>query len=239
MALKPEQDDVFLREVDDAVRQDQWATFAKSYGAIIAVGIVVFLAAFGGWLYYGQHSERKAGERGETYVQALDRIEGGNPKIAADALAELKTTGKAPYDAVARFTQANVALEAGDAKRAATLLGEIAADASVDQVFRDLATVRQTAVEFDTLKPDAIIARLKPLAVADSPWFGPAAEMTAIAHLRKKERGKAGQIFADIAAHKGIDPSLKSRAVQMAGTLGVDAVTQTDSKPQPAGQPTG
>jgi hypothetical protein len=239
VALKPEQDDVFLREVDDAVRQDQLASFAKRYGAIVAVGIVALLAAFGGWLYYGQHSERKAGERGETYVQALDRIEGGNPKVAADALAELKTAGTPPYDAAARFTQANVALEAGDKKRAGALLGAIAADASVDQVFRDLATVRQTAVAFDTLKPDAIIARLKPLATSDSPWFGPAAEMTAIAHLRKKERGEAGRIFADIAAHEGIEPSLKSRAVQMAGTLGIDAVAADDSKTRTAGQPTG
>jgi len=239
VARTPAQDDVFLREVDDAVRQDRMATFAKRYGAIVVGAVVLIMAAFGGWLYYGQHSERKAGERGEIYVQALDRAEGGNPKIAADALAELKTAAVAPYDTVARFTQANIALNAGDEKRAAVLLGEIANDGSVTQIFRDLATIRKTAVEFDTLKPDAIIARLKPLASSDSPWFGPAAEMTAIAHLRKNERGKAGRIYADIAAQKDIEPSLKSRAVQMAGTLGVDAVAKTDPETQPAGQPTG
>lgn len=239
MARTPAQDDVFLREVDDAVRQDRMATIAKSYGPIIVGGIVLILAAFGGWLYYGQHTARQAGERGEIYVQALDRIEAGNPKIAADALAELKTAGDAPYDAVARFTQANIALKAGDEKRAAVLLGAIADDEAVVQSYRDLATIRKTAVEFDTLKPDAIIARLKALATPDSPWFGPAAEMTAIAHLRKNERSEAGRIYADIAANEDIEPSLKSRAVQMAGTLGIDAVADIDPKPQPAGQPTG
>lgn len=239
MARTPAQDDVFLREVDDAVRQDRMATIAKSYGPIIIGGIVLILAAFGGWLYYSQHTAGRAGERGEIYVQALDRIEGGNPKIAGDALAELKTAGDAPYDAAARFTQANIALNAGDEKRAAALLGGIVDDSSVDQSFRDMATIRKTAVEFDTLTPDAIIARLQPLAKADSPWFGPAAEMTAIAHLRKKQRSEAGRIYADIAAHKGIAPSLKARAVQMAGTLGIDAVPDADSKPRPAGQPTG
>lgn len=239
MARTPGQDDVFLREVDDAVRQDRMATIAKRYGPIIVSGFVLILVAFGGWLYYGQHTASQAGERGEIYVQALDRIEGGNPKIASDALAELRTAGDAPYDAVASFTQANIALDAGDEKRAAVLLDAIADDASIAQTFRDLATIRQTAVEFDTLKPDAIIARLKPLVSSDSPWFGPASEMTAIAHLRKNERGPAGRIYADIAGHKNIEPSLKSRAVQMAGTLGIDAVTETDPKPQPPGQPTG
>lgn len=239
MARTPAQDDVFLREVDDAVRQDRLAAIAKSYGAIIVGGAILILAAFGGWLYYNQYTASQAGQRGEIYVQALDRIEGGNPRIAGDALAELKTAGDAPYDAAARFTQANIALNAGDEKRAAALLGEIADDKSVDQSFRDMATIRKTAVEFDSLTPDAIIARLQPLVAPDSPWFGPAAEMTAIAHLRKNQRSEAGGIYADIAAHKDIAPSLKARAVQMAGTLGIDAVPDTDSKAQPAGQPTG
>lgn len=239
MARTPEQDDVFLREVDDAVRQDQVADAARRFGPLIAVAVVIILGGFGGWIWYQQHAANVAGRQGEVYVQALDRIDAGNAKVAAGPLAELTKTGDEAYSAAARFTQANIALAAGDAKRATGLLGAIAADTQVPQSFRDLATVRKTAIEFDSLTPAAIVARLKPLTATDSPWFATASEMTAIAHLRLGQRAEAGRIFADISAAKGVEPSLQSRSVQMAGMLGVDAVTDANVNAAPAAQPTG
>ena len=44
----------------------------------------------------------------------------------------------------------------------------------------DAALVRMTAIELDTLPPQAVVDRLKGLAVAGNPWFGSAGELTAI-----------------------------------------------------------
>jgi len=214
LARTPEQDDVFLREVDDAVREDRLADFARRYGPVVVGVVVLALAAFAVWLWYGEHQANQAGEQGELYVQALDRVEGGNPAGAADALGELSDEGSPAYAAAARFTRANVAQKAGDTKRAVAMLGAIAGDSDVPQSYRDLATLRRTGIEFDTLKPDAIIARLKPLTDPASPWFASAAEMTAIAHLRKGERSEAGRIYADIAARDDTAPTLKQRSLQ-------------------------
>ena len=106
-----------------------------------------------------------------------------------------------------------------------------AADDSLPQPFRDLATVRGTAVDFDGMKPDAVIARLASLSQPGNSFFGSAGEMTAIAMLAKGDKPGAGAMFARIAADKQVPDSIRSRAVQIAGTLGVDASASMPGDP--------
>jgi hypothetical protein len=49
--------------------------------------------------------------------------------------------------------------------------------------------------------------------------------MTAIAYMKMRKPQLAGPIFAAIAKDKDVPRSLQTRAVQMAGLLGVDAVS--------------
>jgi hypothetical protein len=68
-----------------------------------------------------------------------------------------------------------------------------------------------------------VIARLEPLAKPGNPWFGSAGELTAMAMLKQGRKADAGRLFAAVAADKQVPESIRSRAVQIAGTLGVDA----------------
>ena len=94
--------------------------------------------------------------------------------------------------------------------------------------------MRGTSLDFDTLKPDEVIARLQPLAVAGEPFFGSAGEMVAMALLAKGQKPAAAQLFAKIAADDGVPDSLRARAVQVAGTLGVDASASLPTGPTAA-----
>jgi hypothetical protein len=69
-----------------------------------------------------------------------------------------------------------------------------------------------------------VIDRLKPLARPGTPWFGSAGEMTAIAYMKMGKEDLAGPIFAQIAKQEDLPQTLRSRAQQMAGALGVDTV---------------
>src|SRR3546814_17020434 len=71
----------------------------------------------------------------------------------------------------------------GDNKAAIAQYKAIAADTRLAPPFRDLALIRQTALEFDTLQPQEVVDRLKPLATEGNPWFGSAGEMVAIAYM--------------------------------------------------------
>jgi hypothetical protein len=47
--------------------------------------------------------------------------------------------------------------------------------------------------------------------------------MTAMALLKLNRKDEAGRMFAAMAADEGVPNTIRSRAVQIAGTLGVDA----------------
>ena len=138
--------------------------------------------------------------------------------------------GSDGYRASAKFVQADLLLQKNDLKGAAAKFAEVANDTGLAQPFRELALIRQTTAEYDVLRPDAVIARLAPLAVKGGPWLGSAGEMVAIAHLRLNHRDQAGRLFGEIAADPNVPETVRQRAVQMAGTLGVDAVKTNEEK---------
>lgn len=233
MALTPQNNEAFLREVDEELRRDQALDFWRNYGRWVIVAIVVALIAFAGFLFW-QHQRTKAAERdGEQLQQAYDSLGSGNATAAAKPLGALSTSSGDGYRALAAFTQADILLQKNDLKGAAAKFASIAGDAAIAQPFRDLALIRQTTAEFDTLKPDVVVNRLRVLAVAGNPWFGSAGELVAAAYLRLGRRDLAGQMFGRLAKNEDVPQSIRQRAVQMAGVLGVDAVAANeDTKTQ-------
>lgn len=226
MALTPQNNDVFLREVDEELRRDELRSFGQRWGLWIAAGVVALLLAFGGWLWWQQHQLTVAGEQGEKFAQVLDDLAARKTDAVKAPLAELATSEREGYRAMARFTQADLLLQADDLKGAASKFAEIAGDASLSQPYRDLALIRQTSAEFDSLQPAQVIDRLRGMASKDSPWFGSAGELVGIAYMRMNRPQEAGKLFAEIARTETVPETIRQRAVQLAGVLGVDAVDQ-------------
>jgi hypothetical protein len=223
------QEDVLLREVDEAVRQDQYADVAQKYGKPIVAAVVLVLAAFGGYLFWEGRRDAAREADSEKFVAALDGVERGNLATGDAALAPVIAEGGPGARAAARLLKAGIAMEQGKPTEAAALYDKVAADDSAPEAMRDVATIRAVAARYDTLKPADVVARLKPLAIPGNPWFGPAGEMVAMAYLDQGNQAEAGALFAAIARDKGTSESLKSRARQMAGLLGVDAIDDVDT----------
>ena len=222
-APSPE-DDILIREIDEAVRQDDALNFVKKYGAAILGLVIAGLAGLGGYLWWDASRESKLETQSETIISALDLAGANDFKSASEKVAPLLADGSPAARAAARFIQAGAALEAGKDAEAAKIYAAIAADAEAPQALRDLAMVREVSVSFDQRKPADVIARLKPLAVPGHPLFGSAAELTAMAQLEAGNRREAGALFAAIAKDDALPETLRSRARQMAGLLGVDAI---------------
>jgi hypothetical protein len=214
-------DEAFLREVDDAVRASDLTSFWKNYGRWLLGAVVAGLLAFGGWIIYNNQRQAAADKQGEEFVDAMDKLRAGQEKPARAKLADIAKADQPGYRAMAQLVEANLLGEDGETKKAIAIYKKVAADGSLPQVFRDLALVRQTSAEFDTLPPQTVIDRLKPLAIAG--------ELTAISYMKLGKDNLAGPIFAQIAKQDGLPQSQRSRAQQMAGALGVDAV-QVDEK---------
>jgi hypothetical protein len=223
LALPTDSNDTFIQEVEENLRRDRVTDFFKSYGKWIAVAVVLFLAAIGGWIYWEEQQKRTSSDQSEKLHALLTDISAGKTQTVPQRVAELEKSHSDVVRASASLTDAAVALEKNNRSAAIAKYRELVNDKDVAQPFRDVATVRLTALEFDTIKPEEVIARLQPLAKAGSPWFGSAGEMTALALMKQNKTAEAGRLFAAIAADQQVPSSIRSRAVQVAGTLGVDA----------------
>lgn len=224
MALTPQNNEAFLREVDEELRKEQAAALARRWGLAIAAVVALGLAIFAGYLYWQHRQREAAGREGEQLQLAWDNLASGQTEKAAPQIAELTKSDSDGYRAVALFTQGDLLLQKNDLKGAAAKFGAIAADEKLAEPFRHLALVRQTMAEFDTIKPDQVVARLRGVAVPENAYFGSAGELVALAYLKQGRRDLAGRLFGQMAQAEQVPPSIRQRAVQMAGVLGVDAV---------------
>ena len=223
MAQPPEHNETFLREVDENLRRDRLRDFGKKYGVVLAVGVALFLIASGGFIWWQQHRLERSESQVEQIAEIYKNVGAGAAGTAPAQLDALSNSGSKAVRATAMFTRAALAVQQNDVKLATAKFREIAEDSSLPQPYRDAALLRQTALEFDQLQPQQVVSRLAPLAKPGEPWFGSAGEMTAMALIKQGQKSQAAQLFAAIAKDKTVPDSIRERAVQIAGSLGVDA----------------
>jgi hypothetical protein len=226
LALAPgESSDTFIREVDENLRRSQAEEFFRRYGKWLIAAVLLLLLAAGGYLWWQGRQQAETAAQSEQLSAVIADVTAGNARTADARLAQIAAQG-GDYGALAQMTQAALALQNGNRPKALAAYQAVAGNNDHPQAIRDAALIRQTALEFDGMKPEAVIARLQPFTEPGHPWFGSAGEMTAMAMLKQGRRAEAGRLFGQLAADKALPASLRSRAVQIAGTLGVDATAQ-------------
>ena len=218
--------EALLREVDDAVRQGDMESFMGTYGKPLIGVVIVGLAAFGGYLWWDNRNEAAMENQSEALVVALDQLEAGNTAAALDRLDGVEGEGTPAISA--KLLRAGLAAEEGNAEEAAKLFGEVAEDGSAPETFRDIALIRQVTVQYDSMKPADVIAKLKPLATPGEPFFATAGELVAHAYLAQGKRAEAGALFGQIARDDATPEGARARVLNMAGVLGVDAVDDVE-----------
>ncbi len=230
------QQDVFLREVDDALREAELQSLLARYGKPMAGAIAGGLLVLAGYLWWDNSTKQAAGERSEQAIIALDKLEAGNAAAALADLEPLTRDGSDGSKAAAAMTRAAILVQQGKVEDGAKAFAALAGDESIPQPYRDLATLREVSLRFDSLPPQQVIDRLKSLAVPGNAWFGSAGELVGMAYLKLGKPDQAGQLFAAIGKNTDVPATLRTRMRQLAGQLGYDAGTD-DALAPAAAQP--
>ena len=240
MALPPDNpadqdvpNEAFLREVNENLRREQMETFAKRYGKWLIAGLILFLIAVGGYLYWQQKQQERSQAQSEELTQVYDQIGNRNLDPATKRLEKLEQANNDVVRAAASLAQAAVALEKNDRAGALAKFHSVADDGGLPKPYRDAALIRATTLEFDSLKPQDVVSRMEPLAKPGNPWFGSAGELTAMAYLKMGQKDKAGRLFASMASDKTVPETIRNRAQQIAGTLGIDVNAASAQASQP------
>ncbi len=210
--------DIF-REIDEELRRENFAKLWARYGKyVVALAILVVLATagFSEWRHY---RERQRAAEGARYVAALDLAREGRDKDAADAFSLIARQSGAGYPVLARLEEAALKARAGDVGAAIALYDGLAADGSVDAVYRDMATLLAAQYELKSGDPKAIIAKLAPLTAASNPWHPSALELTALAQLKSGDKAAARLTLQHVADDLLAPQSLRARASEMLTAL--------------------
>ena len=207
--------DSFLREVDEAVRQERYKKLWDQYGVYalgLAALIVAGVAAYKGWAYW---QERQAQAAGAKFSEALTMLDGAAATRAKDVLALLAEEGPPGYRVLARFQLAAAEAKAGDIDKAVADYDALASDSSVDEILRGHATLQAAALRLDKADYAEMERRLKDLAEGNSAWRFSARELLGLSAYRLNDMREAEKQFSALVGDQGTPPNLRERADMM------------------------
>ena len=209
--------DIF-QEIDEDLRRDRmaklWTRYVKY--AIGAAVLIVVATAVG--VAYQNYRLQQYQALGLKYAETGALVRASDDDKAVVGYESLAAQDKGGYGLLARIEAA--ALKAKDSKDkegGLAALTAIAADGSVDPVYRDLATVLGGLYGVDQAKPEDTIARMKPL--TDGPWRFTALEVTALAQLKAGDKPAALATYQKLADDLDAPASLRSRATEIVNGL--------------------
>ncbi len=208
-------DSSFLREVDEAVRQDALKRLWDRYGLLAVLAAVLIVAGVAGYKGWGYWRVQQAAEAGARFTGALSLSEEGKTGDAVTAFKELAEDGPGGYRLLSRFQLAAADAEAGRTAEAVKTYDALAADSGLGEVLQGLAQVRAALLLVDEASLADMKGRLEALADGIGPWRHSARELLGLAAYRTGDTEAAERYFTRAAVDPGVPPNLRRRAEMM------------------------
>lgn len=208
-----------IREVDEELRRERLANIWKKHGGLIVFAVFLVVAATAGWRGYEYYAERQAEAASERYAAAQ--------KLAADAAKTdeaiaafnaIAADAPAAYRLLARFSAA-AELGQKDSKAGAAAFDAIANDTAVEQLMREIASIRGAALVVDSADVAEMQKRLAPALAQGSAFRHSANELLALAHLRAGNQAEAQKLFLLLAFDPETPPGMRNRAQRLQAAL--------------------
>ena len=217
---EPVEDSIF-REIDEELRQENFAKLWKRYGNVIiaaAIALVVGVGGYQGWRSYDLNSRTAQGER---YEAAIRMAQTGSIDVALEELNILHGDSGSGYRMLTAFQNAGLQSRKGDSVGAVSAYDRIAEDSGVDDIYQDLAKLLAATVLVNSEATDQDLqARLQPLNADANPWRHGARELLAIVALRGGDKDKSREAFKSLSEDATAPQGIRQRAGEMLAALG-------------------
>lgn len=215
------ENDSFIREVNEELRSDQMRAIWTQYGLIIlglAIAIVVGTAGYRGYLYW---SGNQASASGDRFLAAMKLASENKPKEALDAFEQLEKDGYGAYPVLARMRVA--AMQAStDPKAAIASFQDVANDKNVPDAIRDVARLRAGWLMIDTAPYDQVSKEVEVLTDPQNPMRHSAREALGLSAYRTGDFKQAKDWFQAIANDPQTPVNVGRRAQIMLDLLAAD-----------------
>lgn len=205
--------DSFISEVTEEVRREKLYGYLRRYGWI-AVVLVLSLVGGAAWNEYRNVQDRNAAQAtGDALLAALDETDAS---ARAAAMATVEADGSAV--AVTLLLRAAMEEEAGDVAAATATLNNVAVNADVPDMYRDIAAFKAAMLPSDD--PDARRAALEVLSQPGQPFRLLALEQIAYLTLEAGDAEGAIAVMRQIEEDAGVTRGLRERVQTLMVALG-------------------
>jgi hypothetical protein len=221
--------DEFIREVDEAVRQDRWLQLWKQYGTFIVAGAIAIVIGTGAGVAWRSYQASQRLEEARRYAGAEQLLRTDRPAEAANAFLALADEAEGGYDVVARLRAAEAQIKAGETDAAAASLDRLAEDDQAAPLYRQLGELLALQREFDGVEPSTLSGRLADLTQPGAPWRYSALELEALAQLRAGETEAARRTLESLLSDPLTPPQLGRRVAELMASLGGAQDTAEDA----------
>ncbi|MCD2180137.1 tetratricopeptide repeat protein [Rhizobium sp. C1] len=205
------QNDSFIREVNEELRSDQMRAVWTQYGLIvvaIAVAIVIGTAGYRGYVYW---SGKQASASGDKFLTAMKLASDNKTDEALAAFAQLEKDGYGSYPVLARMRAASLKA-ATDPKAAVVELDAVANDKTVPDAVRDVARLRAGWLLIDTAPYADVSKEVEVLTDAQNPMRHSAREALGLSAYKNGDFKQAKDWFQLIANDQQTPVNVANRA---------------------------
>lgn len=136
------EDDNFIREVNEELRSDAATAIWKKYGKFIIGGAVAIVLGVAGNVAYTEYTANQAAASGDIFLEALTAAREGRQDEAIEGFDKLEAEGYGAYPLMAKLRAATVLADKGDASGAIASFQAVAADNGVPKSLQDVAKIR-------------------------------------------------------------------------------------------------
>jgi hypothetical protein len=216
--------DLFIREVDEELRNDQFKSIWRRFGPLIIGGALLVVGGVAGWVGYDYWQTSRANASGDRFLAALDQARDGNTAEALTALQSLQADGTGAYPMLAKLRAAGLQAET-DAKAAIAAFDAFAADTSVPQPLRDIARLRAAYLLVDNGTYEEVAQRAELLSADGNPLRHSAREAMGLAAWKAQRDDDARRLFGQIADDPQAPRGVAERAGIMLALIGEAAAS--------------
>lgn len=209
------QNDSFIREVNEELRSDQMKSVWTRFGIVIVGVAVLIVVGTVGKVGYDYWHETSASQSGDIFLEALNLARENKTDEALSALTGLEKDGYGAYPVLARMRSATLLAEKGDQAGAIQAFRAIGTDAKLPQAMRDAARLRAAYLLVDTGSYEDVSAEVEVLAVPQNGLRHSAREALGLAAYKAGDFAKARDWFQLISDDTETPRNLANRAQVM------------------------
>lgn len=187
--------DSFIREVNEELRSEQMKNIWKRFGPIIIGAAVVVVLGVAGSSLYQWWQGSQASASGDRFLSALKDADQNRKDQATKELELLTKDGFGSYPVLARLRLAALKAEKGDTAAAVSDFSALGGDEAVPTAVRNAARLRAAWLLVDTGNYDQVAKQVEELAVPSSAVRHSAREVLGLAAWKAGDYAKARDWF--------------------------------------------